>query len=45
MLLGVGSLLGLLAGFSASRLLRQLVYQANASNPAVIGGTVLTMAL
>jgi len=44
-LLGVGSMLGLLAGFSASRLLGQIVYQANPSDPAVVGGTVLTMAL
>ncbi len=44
-LLGVGSLLGLLVGFSASRLLGQIVYQANPSDPAVIAGAVLTMAL
>jgi ABC-type antimicrobial peptide transport system permease subunit len=44
-LLGVGSVLGLLSGFSASRLLGQIVYQANPSDPAVIGGVVLTMAL
>jgi len=44
-LLGIGSVLGLLAGFSASRLLGQIVYQANPSDPAVIGGAVLTMAL
>ncbi len=44
-LLGVGSLVGLMAGFSAGRLLRQIVYQANPSDPVVLGGTVLTMAL
>jgi predicted permease len=44
-LLGVGSVLGLLAGISASRLLGQVVYQANPSDPAVVGGAVLTMAL
>jgi predicted permease len=44
-LLGVGSLLGLLAAFSASRLLGQIVYQANPSDPAVVGSVVLTMAL
>jgi len=45
LLLGVGSVLGLLAGISASRLLGQIVYQANPSDPAVVGGAVLTMAL
>ena len=45
MLLGVGSVLGLLAGIFASRLLGQIVYQANPSDPAVLGGAVLTMAL
>jgi len=44
-LLGVGSVLGLLAGISASRLLGQIVYQANPRNPAVVGGVVFTMAL
>jgi hypothetical protein len=44
-LLGVGSALGLLAGISASRLLGQIVYQANPSDPAVVGGAALTMAL
>ncbi|HEY5328627.1 MAG TPA: ADOP family duplicated permease [Acidobacteriaceae bacterium] len=44
-LLGVGSLLGLLAGILASRLLRQIVYQANPGDPVVLGGAVLTMAL
>lgn len=44
-LLGVGSALGLLAGVFASRLLGQIVYQANPGDPAVLGGAVLTMAL
>jgi ABC-type antimicrobial peptide transport system permease subunit len=44
-LLGVGSVLGLLAGVFASRLLGQIVYQANPRDPVVVGGAVLTMAL
>jgi predicted permease len=44
-LLGVGSVLGLLAGVFASRLLGQIVYQANPRDPMVVGGAVLTMAL
>jgi predicted permease len=44
-LLGAGSVLGLLAAIFASRLLEQIVYQANPSDPAVVGGAVLTMAL
>ena len=44
-LLGVGSVLGLLAGFFASRLLGQIVYQANPRDPMVVSGAVLTMAL
>jgi predicted permease len=44
-LLGVGSLVGLLLGVFASRLLGQIVYQANPRDPVVIGGAVLTMAL
>ena len=44
-LLGVGSALGVLAGAFASRLLGLIVYQADPSNPAVLVGTVLTMAL
>jgi hypothetical protein len=43
LLLGVGSLLGLLAGLAASRLLGQIVYQANPRDPAVLVGTVLMM--
>jgi predicted permease len=45
LLLGVGSALGLLAGISASRLLGQIVYQANPRDPIVLGAAVLTMAL
>jgi ABC-type antimicrobial peptide transport system permease subunit len=44
-LLGVGSVLGLLAGIFASRLLGQIVYQANPRDPVVVGGAALTMAL
>jgi predicted permease len=44
-LLGVGSLTGLLSGIFASRLLGQIVYQANPMDPVVLGGAVLTMAL
>jgi predicted permease len=44
-LLGVGSAVGLLAGVSATRLLGQIVYQANPHDPVVVGGAVLTMAL
>jgi predicted permease len=44
-LLGVGSLVGLLLGVFASRLLGQIVYQANPRDPVVLGGAVLTMAL
>ncbi len=44
-LLGVGSAVGLLSGVFASRLLGQIVYQANPRDPLVLGGAVLTMAL
>jgi predicted permease len=44
-LLGVGSVVGLLSGVFASRLLGQIVYQANPRDPVVVGGAVLTMAL
>ena len=44
-LLGVGSVMGLLSGVFASRLLGQIVYQANPRDPVVLGGAVLTMAL
>jgi len=44
-LLGVGSVVGLVAGILASRLLGQIVYQANPRDPVVLGGAVLTMAV
>jgi len=44
-LLGLGSLAGLLLCVLASRLLEHIVYQANPRDPLVIGGVVLTMAL
>jgi len=44
-LLGVGSLVGLLLGLFAGQLLGQFVYQANPMDPFVLGGAVLTMAL
>jgi len=44
-LLGVGSVVGLLSGTFATRLLGQIVYQANPRDPVVVGGAVLTMAL
>ena len=43
--LGMGSAVGLLSGVFASRLLGQIVYQANPRDPVVVGGAVLTMAL
>jgi predicted permease len=44
-LLGVGSVVGLLSGIFLSRLLEQIVYRANPRDPVVVGGAVLTMAL
>jgi predicted permease len=44
-LLGVGSVVGLLLGMFASRLLAQIVYQANPQDPVVMLSAVLTMAL
>jgi predicted permease len=44
-LLGVGSVVGLLSGVFANRLLGQIVYRANPRDPVVVGGAVLTMAL
>jgi len=44
-LLGLGSLVGLLIGVFASPLLGQFVYQANPRDPVVVVGAVLTMAL
>ena len=44
-LLGVGSLMGLLAGVVARPLLGRIVYQADPRDPIVVGGAMLTMAL
>ena len=44
-LLAAGSAAGLLAGVSAGRLLRQIVYQADPRDPAVVGGAALMMVL
>jgi predicted permease len=44
-LLVAGSLVGLLFAVFASRLLAQIVYQANPRDPVVVVGAVLTMAL
>jgi predicted permease len=44
-LLAAGSAVGLLSGVFASRLLEQIVYQANPRDPVVLGGAALTMAL
>jgi predicted permease len=44
-LLVVGSFLGLLSGILASRLLGNIVYQANPRDPMVMVGAVLTMTL
>src|ERR1043166_7339308 len=45
MLLGIGSFVGLLGGLFASRLLGQIVYQANPRDPIVMLAAVVTMAL
>jgi len=45
MLLGVGSMVGLLLSNLAGWLLDQIVYQANPRDPVVVIGAVLTMAL
>ena len=44
-LLGAGLLVGLLSAVFLSRLLGQIVYQANPRDPVVIVGAVITMAL
>src|SRR5205807_1865796 len=44
-LLGMGSFMGLAWGIFASRLLGQIVYQANPRDPIVVAAVVLTMAL
>jgi predicted permease len=43
-LLGIGSISGLLLGIAASRVLANIVYHASASDPVVLIGVVLTMA-
>jgi len=45
LLLGVGSLAGLVLGAAASRVLASIVYQATASDPSVILAAIGTMAL
>jgi predicted permease len=45
LLLGVGSLVGLLLSIFATRLLGQIVYQANPRDPVVVVSAVLTMIL
>jgi ABC-type antimicrobial peptide transport system permease subunit len=44
-LLGTGSLIGLILGVAASRLLSAIVYQASAQDPLVLGSVALTMLL
>lgn len=44
-LLGVGSMLGLLVSICARPLLSRIVYQANPLDPAVVGGAVVAMML
>ncbi len=44
-LLGIGSLAGVLLSVFADQLLRRMVYQANPQDPLVMSGVVLTMAL
>jgi predicted permease len=43
--LGASRTQGLMAGIFSSSLLAKIVYQANPSDPAVVGGAALTMAL
>ena len=44
-LLASGSLIGLVLGIAASRLLASIVYQATPNDPLVLAGVVLTMML
>jgi predicted permease len=44
-LLGIGSVAGLILGAAASRLLASIVYEASASDPSVIIAAVMTMLL
>jgi ABC-type antimicrobial peptide transport system permease subunit len=43
--LGIGSLVGLVCGLLATKLLAAIVYQATPRDPVVLGGVVLTMLL
>ncbi len=43
-LLGSGSLIGILLGVAASRILSAIVYQASAKDPMVLGAVLLTVA-
>jgi ABC-type antimicrobial peptide transport system permease subunit len=45
LLLTCGSVVGLLLGVAASRLLAAIVYQATAQDPFVLGGVLLTLLL
>lgn len=45
LLLGIGSVLGLVLGVAASKVLASIVYQASGNDPVVIGAVVITMAL
>jgi predicted permease len=45
LLLGIGSGMGLLLGFAATRVMAGMVYQATASDPVVILAAVLTMSM
>ena len=45
LLLGVGSLAGLLLGFFADGILARIVYHATPQDPVVLAGAILTMAL
>ena len=44
-LLGSGSVIGIVLGVAASRLLSAIVYQASAQDPFVLGAVVLTTVL
>jgi predicted permease len=44
-LLGAGSVVGLLAAILSNRLLQHIVYRPNSQDPIVLGGTIFTMLL
>jgi ABC-type antimicrobial peptide transport system permease subunit len=44
-LLGCGSVIGIVLGVAASRLLSAIVYQASAQDPIVLSSVAITMAL